>query len=30
MLTNTVKIHHLHHLAVEPQLHDIRVDGVGD
>ena len=30
ILTNTVKTHHLYHLAVEPQLHDIHVDGGED
>ena len=30
LLTNTVKTHHLPHLAVIPQLHDIYVDGGKD
>ena len=30
ILTNTVKTHDLHHLAVEFQLHDIHVDGGED
>ena len=30
ILTNTVKTYHLYHLAVEPQLHDIHVDGGED